>query len=71
MIISKTIIPQDQKVSLHIPESFIGRRIMISVRPVEELTDKKNLSKKKPSDFRGKLNLTDEQYNDFQRSIKR
>jgi len=65
-MVRTVITPEKQDVSIHIPESYIGRQIEVLLYAVDELNDQDDVKKKKPSDFRGTLKLTDEQYTDFQ-----
>jgi hypothetical protein len=63
------IIPENQDISIHIPEDYIGRQVEILLYAVDELNTQKGPENKKPSDFRGALKLTDEQYQDFQNHL--
>jgi hypothetical protein len=65
-----TIIPEKQDISIHIPENYIGRQIEVLLYAVDELNVQPAVEKKKPSDFRGTLKLTPEQYEDFQSHIE-
>jgi hypothetical protein len=69
-MVRTVITPEKQDVSIHIPESYIGRQIEVLLYAVDELNDQDGVKKKKPSDFRGTLKLTDEQYADFQTHLK-
>jgi len=69
-MVRTVITPEKQDVSIHIPESYIGRQIEVLLYAVDELNDQDDVKKKKPSDFRGTLKLTDEQYTDFQTHLK-
>jgi hypothetical protein len=69
-MIRTIITPEKQDVSIHIPESYIGKQIEVLLYAVDELSEQKVLEKKKPSDFRGALKLTPEQYEDFQTHLK-
>jgi hypothetical protein len=69
-MIRTVITPENQDVSIHIPESYIGRQIEVLLYAIDELNEQENLKNKKPSDFRGALNLSDEQYIDFQNHLK-
>jgi hypothetical protein len=69
-MIRTTITPEKQDLSIHIPENYIGRQIEVLLYAVDELSEPEISPKKKPSDFRGALKLTDEQYADFQTHIK-
>ncbi len=69
-MIRTLITPEKQDVSIHIPKNYIGRQIEVLLYAIDELNEDKELEKKKPSDFRGALKLSDEQYQDFQSHIK-
>jgi len=71
-MIRTTITPKKQDLSIHIPEHYIGKTIEVLLYAVDELNKKEDLKERvrKPSDFRGTLKLTDEQYNDFQTHLK-
>jgi len=67
----RTIItPENQDVSIHIPEDYVGRQIEVLLYAVDELQNEERPEKKKPSDFRGTLKLSDEEYADFQTHLK-
>ena len=68
-MIRTLITPEKQDVSIHIPESYIGKQVEVLLYAVDELTHQDISEKKKPSDFRGALNLTDDQYKDFQNHL--
>lgn len=65
-MVRTVIIPENQDILIHIPENYIGKQIEVLLYAVDELNTQKVSETKKPSDFRGKLKLTDEQYQDFQ-----
>jgi len=69
-MVRTTITPENQDISIHIPEDYIGRQIEVLLYAVDELNAEKPIKKKKPSDFAGKMNLTEEQYQDFQNHAK-
>ncbi|HEY8784339.1 MAG TPA: hypothetical protein VIM16_22110 [Mucilaginibacter sp.] len=69
-MIRTSITPEKQDVSIHIPKNYIGKQIEVLLYAVDELNEPENLKKTKPSDFRGALKLTDEQYEDFQSHLK-
>ena len=69
-MVRTVITPEKQDVSIHIPESYIGRQIEVLLYAVDELNDQDDVKKKKPSNFRGTLKLTAEQYQDFQTHLK-
>jgi hypothetical protein len=68
-MIRTLITPENQDVSIHIPENYVGRQIEVLLYAVDEL-DPQEVPKKKLKDFKGKLNLTDEQYQSFQTHLK-
>jgi hypothetical protein len=69
-MIRTVITPENQDPSIHIPESYVGRKVEVLIYAIDELNIEEVPQKKKPSDFRGKLNLTDEQYKDFKNHLK-
>ncbi len=69
-MIRTVITPEKQDLSIHLPKKYVGRQIEVLLYAVDELNEQEDLKKKKPSDFRGTLKLTDEQYEDFQSHIK-
>lgn len=69
-MIRTLITPEKQDVSIHIPENYIGKQIEVLLYAVDEINKESKSEKKKPSDFRGALNLTNEQYEDFQNHLK-
>ncbi|WPV02422.1 hypothetical protein SNE26_11605 [Mucilaginibacter sp. cycad4] len=69
-MIRTTITPQNQDLSIHIPEDYVGKQIEVLLYAVDELLQEEKTPLKKPSDFRGKLKLSDGQYTDFQNHLK-
>ena len=69
-MIRTIITPENQDVSIHIPENYIGKKIEVLLYAVEELEEQEGQKKKKTANFRGALKLSDEQYNDFQAHLK-
>jgi hypothetical protein len=69
-MIRTVITPENQDVSIHIPENYIGKKIEVLLYSIEELSEQESPKKRKPSDFRGSLKLSDEQYIDFQAHLK-
>jgi hypothetical protein len=59
-----------QDISIHVPESYIGKQIEVLMYDIDELKQEEEANQKKAADFRGKLNLSDEQYKNFQSHIK-
>ncbi|WP_316825737.1 hypothetical protein [Pedobacter miscanthi] len=65
----RTIItPDKENISIDVPKAYIGKQIEVLVYAVDELKEMEK-PKKKHSDFRGSLNLTDQQYEEFQQYI--
>ena len=69
-MIRTIITPENQDISIHIPENYVGKQIEVLMYDMDEVRPSEPENKKKPSEFRGKLNLTDEQYDDIQSHIK-
>ncbi|MFI5160119.1 MAG: hypothetical protein ACHQHN_02530 [Sphingobacteriales bacterium] len=69
-MIRTIIMPENQEVSIHVPESFIGKQIEVLMYDIDELKQDETQQKQKASEFRGKLNLSDDQYKDFQSYLK-
>ncbi|KIA91412.1 hypothetical protein OC25_21785 [Pedobacter kyungheensis] len=67
-MIRTIITPDKENISIDLPKAYIGKQIEVLVYAVDELNEVKN-PKKKHSDFRGSLNLTDQQYKEFQQYI--
>jgi len=66
------ISPQSNNVQVTIPDNYIGKQVEVIVFANEDV-EKENLSNQKPgniSQFRGKLKLSKEQYDDFQQHLK-
>ena len=65
----RTIItPDKESISIHVPEAYIGKKIEVLLYAIDEVNEIEK-SKKKPSDFRGSLNLTAKQYQEFQQHV--
>ncbi|WEA02407.1 hypothetical protein [Mucilaginibacter sp. SJ] len=69
-MIRTKVTPENQDISIHIPQDYVGKQIEVLLYAVDELQEEKIAEGKKPSDFRGKLKLSDEQYTDFQSHAK-
>jgi len=69
-MIRTIITPEKQDVSLHIPEDYVGKQIEVLLYAVDELSQQNDQTKTKPAGFRGTLNLTADQYEDFQTHLK-
>lgn len=69
-MIRTIITPEQQDISIHIPEDYVGKQVEVLLYATDELKEPKDTDKKKPSEFRGTLNLSQDQYNDFQTYLK-
>ncbi len=69
-MIRTIITPDNQDLSIHVPESYIGKEVEVLLYVLDEVDQMEKKSPKKSSDFRGALKLTEEQYQDFQQHIK-
>ncbi len=69
-MIRTKVTPEHQDISIHIPQDYVGKQIEVLLYAIDELQEEKQVEGKKPSDFRGKLKLSDEQYIDFQNHVK-
>lgn len=67
-MIRTTVTPNKKNISIDVPEDYIGKQVEILLYATDEL---KELSHpKKTGSLRGTLNLTEEQYKDFQQYTK-
>lgn len=70
-MIRTVITPDNQNISLHIPENYVGKQIEVLMYDIDEVNQSESaIVPKKPSDFRGKLKLSNEQYDDLQSHLK-
>ena len=69
-MIRTIITPEKQDISIHIPEDYIGKQVEVLLYATDELKEHNNTVKKKPSHFRGVLNLSQDQYDDIQSHLK-
>jgi hypothetical protein len=69
-MIRTIITPEKQDISIHVPKDYVGKQIEVLMYDLEELNQNSTPDKRQPSEFRGQLNLSDEQYNDLQSHIK-
>lgn len=69
-MIRTIITPEKQDISIHVPKDYVGKQIEVLMYNLEEINQNTTSNKKQPSEFRGQLNLSDEQYNDLQSHIK-
>ena len=63
----KTLItPRESIYPLNIPAHYIGKRIEVSLHSIDELPEKKEPQRKKPSDFFGTLSVSEgEKFQDY------
>ena len=69
-MIRTIITPEKQDISIHIHEDYIGKQVEVLLYATDELKESKDTDRKKPSEFRGTLNLSQDQYNDIQSHLK-
>ncbi len=68
-MIRTILTPDNQDVSIHIPEKYVGKQIEVMIYAVDELNNGEKTADKRKN-FRGSLNLTAGQYQDFQDHLK-
>jgi len=67
-MIRTIIIPEQQDVSIHIPENYIGKQIEVLLYAVDELTQS-TVAPNKHKAFRGALKLTEQEHTDLQQHL--
>ena len=70
-MIKTTIVPDTEDISIHLPHSYVGKKIEVLLYAIEELYDIP--ADNKPTNnalLRGQISLTEEEYNDFQQHVK-
>jgi hypothetical protein len=68
-MIKTVITPQNDSYMLTIPQNYIGKKVEVLLYALDELTEKKEVVPKKPSDFFG--SLTQEEGDKFQAYISK
>ena len=68
-MIRTILIPSNTDLHLLIPKDYVGKQIEILLYPTEEVTEE-NVKKASTAQLRGTLNLSEEQYKDFQQHAK-
>ena len=68
-MVKATLIATQPIITIEIPQNYIGKKIEVLYYAVDELTENEP-PKKKLGEMRGRLNLTEQQYNDFQTHVK-
>jgi hypothetical protein len=58
---------KNRALKIKLPEDFEAEKVEVIILTVED----EKLQKKSISNLRGKLNLTDEQYTDFQKDVEK
>ena len=53
------IVPQESTYSLPIPVHYVGKKVEVLLYSIDELLENKEPTKKKPSDFFGKLSVSE------------
>ena len=56
---------KNHSLKIHLPNDFNANKVEVIILPLEEKAEKKGVA-----NLRGKLNLSDAQYNDFQDDVK-
>ena len=56
---------KSHSINISLPNDFNADKVEVIILPLEEKTQKKGVA-----NLRGKLNLSDAQYNDFQEDVK-
>ena len=62
-MIRTIVTPKNTDLLITIPENYVGKQVEVLIYPTDEISEDKTLTKS-PS-LRGKLQLSDEQYQDF------
>jgi len=58
---------KNHSINIHLPDDFNAKEVEVIVLPLEEqVTEERTTGK-----LRGKLNLSDKQYNDFQEDVRK
>ncbi len=68
-MIHTVVIPTNTDLHLLIPKDYVGKQIEVLLYPSDEVQEEK-ANKINTATLRGKLNLSDEQYKDFQQHAK-
>lgn len=70
-MIRTTLIPDTADISIHLPNNYVGRKIEVLLYAVDELSEAGTTIKKiDNSGLRGSLNLSENEYKDFQQYAK-
>jgi hypothetical protein len=70
-MIRTILTPESEDISIHLPSRYVGKKIEVFLYALEELTEDEPIKKViNNASLRGKLHLTDEQYNDFHQYAK-
>ena len=57
---------KNHSINIHLPDDFNAKEVEVIILPLEEQVTKERTAGK----LRGKLNLSDQQYNDFQEDVR-
>ena len=63
--IRKIVLVKNNSLKINLPENFKANKVEVIVLPVEEKSKSKGIAR-----LRGKLNLSQDQYNNFQEDVK-
>ena len=58
---------KNHSINIHLPDDFNAKEVEVIILPLEEQVTKERTAGK----LRGKLNLSDQQYNDFQEDVRK
>lgn len=68
-MIKASITPTNNVVHLNIPNNYIGKKVEVLIYTDDEVNEEPDITNNVAS-LRGKLNLSTEEYNDFQKHIQ-
>ncbi|MEI8202185.1 MAG: hypothetical protein WCH34_04185, partial [Bacteroidota bacterium] len=68
-MIRTIVTPSNTDLHVLIPKEYVGKQIEVLLYTTDEIQEEK-VNKKNSINLRGKLNLSDEQYKDFQQHTK-
>ena len=68
-MIRTTVVPENTNLQLSIPQDYVGKKVEVLVFTADEINENKS-DAHNVSSLRGKLQLSEEQYLDFQKYLK-
>lgn len=69
-MVKTTLTPDKKDIVITIPENYIGKKMELIYYTLEEALEDIPTKKHSIANLRGKLNLTNQEYNDFQKYVK-